>query len=292
MIGWPAIVGSATKDGDTGVTVWSETPFVDMYLIGGMSNSADFTERDDCSNGCAYMANWNKVSQEFDQKWIFNEVQDLVDIKFETWQGVTKENYTFALVFSKQDGAESKNVVTFNKWRGQKATLGSTAYTLNDAYDPDTYEDFQNLTLMQNNRFHFVTNSPNKLESIDYFFSLTSEAKVTSIHTDVLNTANDENILFGIPTRKYMQGFGYDEDHVIQLATITIPRGDKELGGVVTLGQPQTYQVVVSRSITNIGTPLTFMDRLYGTKQTSGDEFYYYSHFAISQIVQTSGVSN
>ena len=65
MIGWPAIVGSNTKDGSTEVSKWTETPFPDTYLIGGHSESKDFTEDEYCStsqHGCAYLTNWNKVS--------------------------------------------------------------------------------------------------------------------------------------------------------------------------------------------------------------------------------------
>ena len=69
LIGWPATIGPSTKDGDTEVTAWSETPFPDTYLIGGSSESKDFTENNVCAKngrGCAYLTNWNKVSQEFE----------------------------------------------------------------------------------------------------------------------------------------------------------------------------------------------------------------------------------
>ena len=64
LIGWPAVVGPSTKDGSTEVTAWSESPFPDTYLIGGSSDSKDFTEDSVCANngrGCAYLTNWNKV---------------------------------------------------------------------------------------------------------------------------------------------------------------------------------------------------------------------------------------
>lgn len=35
---------------------------------------------------------------------------------------------------------------------------------------------------------------------------------------------------------KYMQDFGYDKDHIIQLATITLPRAAREYGNGVLLG--------------------------------------------------------
>lgn len=57
-----------------------------------------------------------------------------------------------------------------------------------------------------------------------------------NVYSDVLNTENEAKVHLGIPTRKYAQGFGYDENHIIQLATITIPRGEKELGALATLG--------------------------------------------------------
>ena len=37
-----------------------------------------------------------------------------------------------------------------------------------------------------------------------------------------------------------------------------MPRGDKSLGGTVTLGQDTTYEVVISRSITNTGEPFVY----------------------------------
>jgi hypothetical protein len=90
---------------------------------------------------------------------------------------------------------------------------------------------------MQDGRFHMVSNQSSKLQVTDYFFVLDSAGEVAGIYSDVLNTANDAEVHLGIPTRKYAQGFGFDSDHIIQLATITIPRGDKEIGGQTTLGE-------------------------------------------------------
>jgi len=243
--------------------VWSETPFSDSYLIGGNSDSADFTEDKTCASngkGCAYLANWNKVSQEFTQKWIFTKASDVVDIKFESF-AETQTTYTFAVIFSEEDVVDDepvyRHVVTFNEWKGKLANLATIAYTMTTPYDPEVIDDFQRLTVMQDGRFHMVSNQPSKLQTTDYFFILDGE-EVTSVYSDVLNTENEAKVHLGIPTRKYAQGFGYDADHIIQLATITVPRGDKELGGQVTLGEHQTYQVVISRSMTEAGTPFTY----------------------------------
>ena len=112
-----------------------------------------------------------------------------------------------------------------------------------------------------------------------------------TIYSEDLKTVNDVNVHFGSPTRKYAQGEGYDSDNIIQIATITIPRGEKELGGGVTLGEPWTYQAVISRSLTGAGTPFTFIDRIYGSKQDGDDDFYYWSHFAMAYAENENGVS-
>ena len=141
-------MGSSTQDGDTDVQVWSETPFTDSYLIGGNSNSADFTENEVCASngkGCAYLANWNKITQDFTQKWIFTKPTTIKDIKFASLDN-SQQDYTFAMVFE-EEGKNStnvndaktiyRNVVTFNKWDGKKADLSSIAYTMMTPLDSD-----------------------------------------------------------------------------------------------------------------------------------------------------------
>ena len=102
-MGWPAILGAESKDGDTGVTIWSETPDEDYYLIGGNADSQDFTEQASCTKngGCAYLANWNRLTQQFDQKWVFTELSEVADIKFESYDSAAGDN-KFALVFAKK----------------------------------------------------------------------------------------------------------------------------------------------------------------------------------------------
>ena len=66
LIGWPTVLGPKSKDGSTTLSVWRETPFSDNFLIGGSSNSKEFTEKEECATngvGCAYITNWNKVTQ-------------------------------------------------------------------------------------------------------------------------------------------------------------------------------------------------------------------------------------
>ena len=119
LIGWPAVLGSVAKDGNTDVMAWSETPFTDNYLIGGNSDSLAFTEHEECSTngkGCAYITNWNKVSQEFTQKWIFTEAETLLEIVFEPYED-ERDEPKFAAIFSKTfDDGTAHQMVTFNRW--------------------------------------------------------------------------------------------------------------------------------------------------------------------------------
>ena len=172
LIGWPVVVGPSTKDGSSEVTAWSATPFSDTYLIGGTSNSADFTEDSDCAentHGCAYLTNWNKVSQEFEQKWIFTAVYSVSDIVFDP----TELYFTVVFKQYNEDEEKYKHVLTFNDWPAyeKSATMSSKAYILNEAFDEEIYNDpFGQLHLYQEDRFHFISNNPNELQSTDYFF--------------------------------------------------------------------------------------------------------------------------
>ena len=47
---------------------------------------------------------------------------------------------------------------------------------------------------------------------------------------------------------------------------MTLGRGDKELGGVVTLGEQTTYDVIISRSMTNTGSPFVYQDTVYAAE--------------------------
>lgn len=50
-----------------------------------------------------------------------------------------------------------------------------------------------------------------------------------------------------------------------------------------------TYNVVISRSITEVGDPFTYKDIMYVTEEESGRDFYYYSHMKMSYIESRSG---
>ena len=84
----------------------------------------------------------------------------------------------FAVLFAKQevdedDGRdEFKTVVTFNRWRGQRADISSLGYYINQPIDRENYEEFSKLTVFQNNRLHLVVNSPSQDQTTDFFFVL------------------------------------------------------------------------------------------------------------------------
>jgi len=183
-------------------------------------------------------------------------------------------------------------VVTFNTWKGKSATLATISHTINEKFETASIDDFAKLSLWYKDTFHTIVNNPNKLQSTDFFFALDSSTRaLKTVYSDITNTANKANIHLGVPTRKYAQGYGYDDSQIIQLATITIPRGEKELGGVVTLGEPTTYQVIVSRAMTDLGKPFTYLDNQYATIQQGKNDYYYYTQMIMSYYDNTAGVS-
>lgn len=181
-------------------------------------------------------------------------------------------------------------MITFNEWQGSEAVLGSTAYTLMDPFNPAQHETGKVMSVMQENLFHFISNRPEQYLINDYFFVLEGK-DVVSVHAEETNTSDGFDVHIGTPSMKYTQGFGYDKDHIIQLATMTLPRARKSYGENVVLGDPQTYEVVISRDITASGDPFTYKDNIYATKQTSGTSFFYFSHYAMSYLSKSDGVS-
>jgi hypothetical protein len=71
-----------------------------------------------------------------------------------------------------------------------------------------------------------------------------------------------------------MQRRGYDDSNIIQFATITNARGEKEFGQPDILGQATTYQIIISRSISRSSTPFSMTDLMYGWQQTNPTSFY------------------
>ena len=146
LAGWPSPIGPKTRDGDTVVSAWSETSSIDHYLVGGTSNSLALTENEACTkkkSGCAFLVTWNKLTQVYDQKWIFTEVQDIVDIVFDT-KPQSDGSYDFAIIFradNEYDLTAFHKVVTINSWLSIKAELSSMAYKLNILDDKSLTEE-------------------------------------------------------------------------------------------------------------------------------------------------------
>ena len=77
-MGWPVMLAPYSQDGDTELTVWTETPdsyHGDKFVLGGRSTSKDFTEQDECDKqGCAYSVLWRKIGSRFSQHTVFTNV--------------------------------------------------------------------------------------------------------------------------------------------------------------------------------------------------------------------------
>ena len=151
LIGWPGVVGPKSRDGNTEVTVWQEATDGETYLVGGKSDSKDFTEHASCTNGgCAFMATWNKVTQEFSQKAIFTEVQTVIAIVFEPFTDGESLAKKFAMVFSKEEEEKHRLVVNFGLYsKTLGAIVAQSGYTISEPYDTDSYDDFGSLALFE-----------------------------------------------------------------------------------------------------------------------------------------------
>ena len=97
----------------------------------------------------------------------------------------------------------------------------------------------------------------------NYYFML-DDGDIGTAYNETTKSENEAGILKAKPTRTLTQGFGYDDNNIIQLKTVSIPRGEKEFGGPVTLGQATTYQVITSRKIGTSKSPFSIDDISYG----------------------------
>jgi len=135
---------------------------------------------------------------------------------------------------------------------------------------------------------HLVVNNPDGLKVRDYYFML-DDVSIYAVYSEEMNTANSANVLFGKPTRKTFSAEGWDSTNAIQLATITRARGEKELGGVVTLGNPATYAVVISKTFASSSSPFSIYDRMYGFRQDSPTAYYEYTTFTQNYRTYSNG---
>lgn len=142
--------------------------------------------------------------------------------------------------------------LTINKWDldNEEPLYGFIMYKINEEFDYFNWNDFQKMALLLKDKLLLIANNPDAMTVYDYAFMLQDD-KIGNVYKDEFKSENKAGILKASPTRKLNQGIGYDKNNIIQLMTISIPRGEKEFGGPVTLGQPTTYMTIWS---TKIGT--------------------------------------
>ena len=114
---------------------------------------------------------------------------------------------------------------------------------------------------------------------------------ITTVYQDTINTSNSQNILWGVPTRVNYVGPGLDDNNLLILMTLTLPKGAKDIKNSMILGNATTYQVIISRVIGATLKPFTVQDYYYGKKQAGSTNYYDYQLYTISSQVDTNGVS-
>ena len=78
------------------------------------------------------MTVWSRISQEFEQKWVFTEASNLAGIKFEPYESLAGD-ISFALIFANRLAGDSdsyETMLTFNTWNLTKVTLSSARQVL------------------------------------------------------------------------------------------------------------------------------------------------------------------
>lgn len=136
-------------------------------------------------------------------------------------------------------------------------------YKINEDIDYFHTDDFQKMVLLQQNKLFLIANNPDQMTVTDYAFMLNDDI-IGNVYKSEYKSENKAGILKAQPTRKLNMGTGYDANNIIQLMTISIPRGEKEFGGPVTLGQPTTYQTVWSTKIGTSKVPFSIQTTGYG----------------------------
>lgn len=209
-IGWPAVLGPVDQDGDTTVSAWTQTESTDYYLIGGMTKSDSFAERNDntCSTkGCAYLTLWFKIGMTFNHRRIYSEAT--------TVAALAHQSKTTAVVFMIIDGNKARYGLTFIKWTGLEPEFSRLVYTLNQEVDLFAVDPQQTIAILNQSRLHLIHNDPDQLTTTDYFVLLTNGNEVNSVYKYETRTSNAADILQGTPTRKYEIGQGYDANNII-----------------------------------------------------------------------------
>ena len=138
---------------------------------------------------------------------------------------------TFAVVFDAEGEGESvSKFITVNSWQSGRASISETAYRVDQPADKSVEGSAQ--ASLEGDRLHLILNRAGLAQETDAFVILDSEDQATALYTEELGKTTAQ----AAPTFKTAQGQGYDATNMIQLATLTVPRGEKELGGPVTLG--------------------------------------------------------
>ena len=145
---------------------------------------------------------------------------------------------------------------------------------------------------LKNNRVYLAQNNPNQLEANFIYIDLDPKTNlITTVYQDTINTSNTQNILWGVPTRVNYVGPGLDDNNLLILMTLTLPKGAKDIKNSMILGNATTYQVIISRVIGATLKPFTVQDYYYGKKQAGSTNYYDYQLYTISSQVDTNGVS-
>jgi hypothetical protein len=164
-------------------------------------------------------------------------------------------------------------------------------------FNERNWSGFSTYFILGNDRMQLIANHPNENEVTDLWFILGADK--TSIKyaykEDFTLKRNGRATNFIAPTYKYNLMEGYDDNNVLQLAQITLPKGANKLGSSLTLKQTTSYTCVISRTTKPIDRQAQSQekylfqsrDRIYSWEQEATDQIYTYP--ATSTYVSPKG---
>ena len=104
------VLGARAQDGNTQVNVFELTSKSNQYLVAGHSDSNGFTAnfKNECEDGCAFVAVWNQSTDKYLKSWILPDTDEVV--------AISVDGDLAAILFSRFSDGLYKYSLRFIEW--------------------------------------------------------------------------------------------------------------------------------------------------------------------------------
>ena len=140
---------------------------------------------------------------------------------------VDADNTRAAVVSSYNDGDEYFYSLGIVQWtETEDMDYSPTVFYFSKEYDRLSYGKFEHLAIWAESYLYMTVNEPGSVTVMELVLTIDAANQVTSAREAEFSTVGDGSVFYGSPTRKYFQKQGIQSDHVIQLATFTLAKGE------------------------------------------------------------------